>query len=97
MNLLESGKIQDFLLHAQQAVQNSVFHLNVFNKEWTFLVNSESKLISLMAGNEQPPGNPGDAEYGLILYWLNQPSPFTNLLITLGMPPSQISTALYDS
>jgi 3',5'-cyclic AMP phosphodiesterase CpdA len=97
MNLQELSSIQDFLTQAQQGVQTAAIHVDIFQKEWDFLVASETKLIDLMNDNEQPPGGLGDAEYGLILYWLNQSSgPFKPLLDFLGMPQSQVTPAIYQ-
>ena len=97
MNLQEYSNIHDFLTQVQQGVQAEVIHVNIFQPEWDYLVASENKLIALMNSHELPATDPGDAEYGLILYWLNQSSgPFKPILEFLGMPQSQITPEIFD-
>jgi hypothetical protein len=94
MNLQELSNVNDFLTQAQQGVETNAISIAVFQKEWTFLADSENKLIALITGKELPPDAPGDAEYGLILYWLNDKKIdiFYALLKKLGMPASNIAS-----
>ncbi|MGZ3763201.1 MAG: metallophosphoesterase family protein [Mucilaginibacter sp.] len=90
----ELSSVHDFIFHA--AAQRSSLSLNIFSAEWTFLSQSEAKLIGLMDNNEPPASQPGDAEYGLILYWL-QHGPLALPLKLLGMPPTRVSSSMYES
>jgi hypothetical protein len=65
---------------------------------WTYLQQSETKLIQLMSGNHPPDNAPGSIDVGFILYLLHQlPTTVVDFLKWLGMPPSAITPAILQS
>ncbi len=71
----------------------------IFSGLWTYLEDSEQKLIQLMAGGHPPDNTEGNIEFGPTLYLMNNdlPSYITDVLRDLGMPQSSISTTLWNS
>lgn len=103
MNDSEQQQIKSFVGSVHDAASNSLLSWDIFSSEWLFLLQSESKLMALMAGQPEPPDHqPGDVEYGMILYWLNNEvplllKPIVPLLRELGMPHSVVGRDLYTS
>ena len=65
---------------------------------WTYLQESEAKLISLMSGGQPPDSAPGAIDMGPVLYLLHQlPSWVVETLNHFGMPATAITPAMISA
>lgn len=92
-------QLRDYFVALQNAHAATPFDLTIFASDWQFLHQSETKLIALMQGQKPPDSQPGDIEYGPMLYLIRSylPGWLITALEWLGMPPTQITDAMYYS
>ncbi len=77
-----------------QTADKAALPTGIFQDLGTFLQESETKLIDLMEGKQPPDSQPGEIEFGLVLYWLDTDYP--NLAKWLELPPTQITESMLD-
>jgi len=101
MNTSEQVQIKSFVSAVHEAASQNQLSWDIFASEWMFLVQSEAKLIAAVNQAPEPPDHqPGDAEYGILLYLINHElplllKPIVPLLRELGLPQSTITPDQY--
>ncbi|NCD68568.1 metallophosphoesterase family protein [Mucilaginibacter agri] len=98
---LNLKSIVNFVRDSHQKAADNLLSWDIFQSDWAFLQQSEQKLVGVITGNEVPDHQPGDEEYGLILYLLNYQmppplQPVKDLLKQFGMPDSIITPEQYQ-
>lgn len=92
---MKTSLLNFFQLQQQHLLDALKTGASIDQATWEFLIESEQALIMLMNNNPPSPTDPGNIEFGWVLYFLNNDTSITikDVLKELGkLPDSKIST-----